>query len=373
MPERRRRDLLTPLLLALAVILVLAFWVFQPFLLVFAVAASVALLLTPIQRRFAAALGGRPTLAAALLVLVTTIVILVPVLTSLFLLARQAALFLEWIRLQPLLGPEELQRFWEQLPQRYPGLRAWIAWLQAQVTPVVSGGIEQLAGRANVLLQNVLGRVTRAAVDLGLFLLMLFFLLRDGGRLRAELHPISPFSEEQEHQIFDHLERTIKGALQAVVVVPVVQGILAGIGFMMFGVPSPFVWGAAVIIAATVPLVGSPLGWLPACAYLFVQGRTGPALGLLVFSVVIVSGSDNVIKPMLLRGSARIHPLLGFLSIIGGVLAFGVFGFLIGPVILSLVLSAIRIYRLDVLRVVVTGAPASGPPAGDASATGSAA
>ena len=105
---------------------------------------------------------------------------------------------------------------------------------------------------------------------------MLFFLLRDGGRLRAELRPISPFSEEQERQIFDHLERTIKGALQAVVVVPVVQGILAGIGFMMFGVPSPFVWGTAVILAATVPLVGSPLGWLPACAYLFAAGPDRP-------------------------------------------------------------------------------------------------
>ena len=87
------------------------------------------------------------------------------------------------------------------------------------------------------------------------------------------------------------------------------------------------------------------------------QGQTGPAVGLLVFCTVIVSGSDNVIKPMLLRGSARIHPLLGFLSIIGGVLAFGVFGFLIGPVVLSLVLSAIRIYRLDVLRVAVDGRP----------------
>ena len=373
MTERRRRDLLTPLLFALTVILLLAFWVFRPFLLVFAVAACVALLLAPVQKRLARALGHRPTLAAALLVLVTTVVILVPVLTSLFLLARQVALFLDWIRVQPLLGPEELQRFWEQLPQRYPGLRAWISWLQAQVTPVVSGGIEQLAGGANGLLQNVLGRVTHAALDLGLFLLMLFFLLRDGGRLRAELQPISPFSEEQERQIFDHLERTIKGALQAVVVVPVVQGILAGIGFMMFGVPPPFVWGTAVILAATVPLVGSPLGWIPACVYLALQGQTGPALGLLVYSAVVVSGSDNVIKPMLLSGSARIHPLLGFLSIIGGVLAFGVFGFLIGPVILSLVLSAIRIYRLDVLRVVVTGAPAPEPPSGDASATGSAA
>lgn len=371
MPERRRRDLLTPLLLALAVILLLAFWVFRPFILVFAVAACVALLLGPPQKRLAAALGGRPTLAAAVLVLVTTVVILVPVLTSLFLLARQFALFLDWIRAQPLLGPQELERFWEQLPQRYPGLRHWIAWLQAQITPVVSGGLAQLAGGANSLLQNVLGRVTHAAVDLGLFLLMLFFLLRDGGRLKTELRPISPFSEEQEHQIFDHLERTIKGALQAVVVVPVMQGILAGIGFMMFGVPSPFVWGTAVILAATVPLVGSPLGWIPACVYLAVQGRTGPALGLLVYSTVIVSGSDNVIKPLLLRGSARIHPLLGFLSIVGGVLAFGVFGFLIGPVVLSLVLSAIRIYHLDVLRVVVGGAPSATPPPREPSVTDS--
>ena len=93
-------------------------------------AACVALLLAPVQKRLSAAFGGRATLAAALLVLFTTVVILVPVLTSLFLLARQFALFLEWIRAQPLLGPEELQRFWEQLPQRYPGLRAWVAWLQ---------------------------------------------------------------------------------------------------------------------------------------------------------------------------------------------------------------------------------------------------
>jgi predicted PurR-regulated permease PerM len=373
MPERRRRDLLTPLLVALAVILLLAYWVFRPFILVFAVSACVALLLGPVQARLAASLGGRRTLSAALLVLFTTIVILVPVLTSLFLLTRQFALFLDWVRSQPVLGPQELERFWQQLPQRYPGLRHWIVWLQAQLTPAISGGMAELAGRANLLLQNVLGRVTLAAADLVLFLLMLFFLLRDGGRLKAELRPISPFSEEQERQIFDHLEHTISGAMQAVVVVPLAQGILAGLGFMLFGVPSPFVWGTAVILAATVPVFGSPLGWLPACAYLMVQGRSGAALGLLAYCTIVVSGIDNVIKPLLLRGSARIHPLLGFLSILGGVLAFGVFGFLIGPVVLSLVLSAIRIYRLDVLRVVGPGSPPVAPAEAEASLTDSAA
>jgi predicted PurR-regulated permease PerM len=373
MAERRRRDLLTPLLVALAVILLLAYWVFRPFVLVFAVSACVALLLGPVQKRLTAALGGRRTVAAALLVLFTTVVILVPVLTSLFLLTRQFALFLEWVRSQPVLGPQELEQFWRQLPQRYPGLRHWIVWIQAQLGPAISGGITELAGGANALLQKVLGRATLAVADLGLFLLMLFFLLRDGGRLKAELHPISPFSEEQERQIFDHLERTIIGAMQAVVVVPLVQGILAGIGFMLFGVPSPFVWGTAVILAATVPLFGSPLGWLPACVYLLVQGRTAAALGLLAYCTIVVSGSDNVVKPLILRGSARIHPLLAFLSIIGGVLAFGVFGFLIGPVVLSLVLSAIRIYRLDVLRMAVGGSSAAAPAEAQPSLTDSAA
>jgi predicted PurR-regulated permease PerM len=362
MTERRRRDLLTPLLLALAVILALAFWVFLPFILVFSVAACIALLLAPAQRRITRAFGGREGVAAAVLVTVTTVVILVPVLTSMFLLVQQTATFLDWLRKEPLLGPAELQRFWQDLPARYPGLRGWVPFLEEQLSPAVTGGLARLAGGVNGMLQAVLGRVTRAVLDLGLFLLMLFFLLRDGGKLRNEIRPISPFSDEQESLIFEHLERTIQGALQAVVVVPVIQGILAGIGFMLFGVPSPLVWGTAVILAATVPLVGSPLGWVPACVYLLLRGQTGPAVALTAYCIVVVSGSDNVVKPLLLRGRARIHPLLGFLSILGGVLAFGVFGFLIGPVVLSLVLSAMRIYRLDVLRVVTTGVPdASGP------------
>src|SRR5512140_227858 len=181
MNDRRRRDLLTPLLVALGIILLLAFWVFQPFILVFSVAACVALLLAPLQKRLAAALGNRPTLAAAALVLLTTVLILLPVLSSLFVLVQQTSRLLDWVRVEPLLGPDALQQLWQELPTRYPGLRSWIVWLQAQVSPTLEGGIAQLAGGANGLLQSVLGRVTHAVVDLGLFLLMLFFLLRDGG------------------------------------------------------------------------------------------------------------------------------------------------------------------------------------------------
>jgi len=179
---------------------------------------------------------------------------------------------------------------------------------------------------------------------------MLFFLLRDGPRLRDEIRGVSPLSERQESLILDHLARTVKGVLQAMVVVPLAQGVLALGGFLLFGVPVPLLWSLMVVLAALIPLVGSPLGWVPACLYLFWNGETWQWVGMTLYGVLLISTIDNFAKPILLRDTAQIHPLLGFLSILGGVFAFGPLGFLVGPVILSLVLSALRIYRLDILR-----------------------
>jgi predicted PurR-regulated permease PerM len=349
MIERRQRDLLAPLLYALIVILVLAFLVFRPFLLTFAVAASVAVLLAPVQDRLGRSLGRRSGLAASILVLITTAAILVPVLTSFFVLGTQAVAFFAWIT--PHLQPPELEKIVrETLPARFPVLRLWLERGQDQLMPFVSLSLSQLVSGASALVQQLVAGFTMAAFELALFLLMLFFLLRDGGLLRAELRQISPFSEAQEAQIFDHLGKTVKGVLQAMVVVPLAQGFLAAIGFWIFGVPSPVPWGVAVVLAAMVPILGSPLGWVPACVYLYLEGATWQWVGMLLFGILVISGIDNVIKPLLLKGAADIHPMLGFLSILGGVVAFGFFGFLVGPVILSLVLSAFRIYRLDILR-----------------------
>jgi len=132
--------------------------------------------------------------------------------------------------------------------------------------------------------------------------------------------------------------------------VPLSQGLLAFIGFWLFGVPSVVLWSVMVVFAAMIPLLGSPLAWVPACVYLMVTGATWRSLGLLLYGVTLISTIDNILKPMLLRDTAQIHPLPGFLSIVGGIFAFGPLGFLIGPVILSLVLSALRIYRLEILR-----------------------
>jgi predicted PurR-regulated permease PerM len=348
---------LAPLAGALGVILLLAFLVFKPFLLVFTVSASVALLLAPLQRRLSGLLRGRSSLAAALLVVVATAAILVPVLSSTAILVAQGASFFSWVK--PRLQPAEIERIWvETLPTRFPWLQQWLLASGIELGPLISRGLTEVAGAINTILQRVLAGFTTALVELVLFLLMLFFLLRDGGRLRAAMRSISPFSEAQETHIFDHLGKTVKGVLGAMVVVPLVQGFVATLGFWAFGVPSPILWGVAVTLAAMVPILGSPLGWVPACVYTLLLGRPAAAGGLFVFGVAVVSGIDNVVKPLVLRGTAQIHPLLGFLSMLGGILAFGGLGFLVGPVILSLVLSAMRIYRLDILRPPAERSPA---------------
>ena len=336
--------------------LALAYLVFRPFLLTCTVAAAVALFLAPAQRRLSRVVGGRSAIAAGLLVLLTTVVILVPVLSSVALLADQGVTFFAW--LGPQLQPDALQKTWtESVAPRLPWLQPWLRHGDVQLAPVVSDTLSQLASGARDAIQGIVTGLTTAVLELFLFLLILFFLLRDGRALREYVRTLSPLSKAQEDAIADHLAKTVKGVLQAMVVVPLAQGFLAALAFWVLGVPSPVLWGVAVVFAALVPILGSPLGWVPAAVYLFVT--VGPARGfaMLIYGAVVISGIDNVIKPLLLRGTAQIHPLLGFLSILGGVLAFGPLGFLVGPVILSLALSALRLYRLDVLRAPRPGEP----------------
>jgi predicted PurR-regulated permease PerM len=309
--------------------------------------------LAPAQRRLTRLLRGRSGLAAALLVFVTVMMILVPVIGSVTILGQQAVGFYDWAK--PHLQPEALRLLWnETLPRRLPWLRIWLGEDEAAFSQFASLLLSRALGVANGLVQGMLGGLTTALFDLLLFTLLLFFLLRDGGRLRAEISRISPLSATQEQEIFDRLEKTVKGVLQAMVLVPVVQGLVALPGFLLFGLPSPVLWSVMVVLAAFVPVLGSPLVWVPAAIYMYFTGSTWQFVGILLYGLLVISGIDNLVKPLILREAAQIHPLLGFLAILGGLLSFGPLGILVGPVILSLVLSAIRIYRMDILGLRAT-------------------
>lgn len=370
-PKRRKEDLaprrpkviVYSFVALLSVVLVLNFFVFRHFLIVVMVAASVAAMLGPLYDRLTGALGGRRSLAAGIMVAVTTVVILVPLLSYGVLLGNQAVGFFETIR--PELEPEALRNLWERkLPERFPWFAQLPEWLslgssdRTSMSDFVSPALSQLASGANRLIQRTVAGLTSALLDLILFLITLFFILRDGEKLGNELRDISPVTPDRANEVYDRLARTVKGVLYSMVVVPVTQGILAMIGFSIFGLPSPIFWGTMLIFGAIIPGIGSPLVWVPAAVYLLFTAPLWQGIGLLLYGTLVISTSDNIIKPILLRETAQIHPLLAFFAILGGILSFGAVGFLVGPVILSLMLSVIRIYQKDVF-------PAAETPSGD--------
>lgn len=354
--------LLVTALLCLGAVLWLSVVVFRHFLVTLAVAASVAVLLGPLNTRLLSAFRGRRSAAALVLVVLTLLVIMLPLLAGVAMIGNQAVSFLG--RLQPSLTREALAEFWsETLPARFPpaaALKDRLRFDQKQVADLVAPVLSHLAGVVTRFFQQGLGLLAQVFFQLILFLFMLFYLLRDGHHLRGALREISPLTQEQEKEVYEHLAGTIKGVWQSTILVPLAQGVLAMIGFAAFGLPSPLFWGVMLAFASLVPGIGTPLVWLPAAVYMIATGATGRGIGLILFGILVISSIDNVLKPIILRGSARIHPMLGFLAIIGGILAFGFVGFLIGPVILSLLLSTVRIYRMSLAAGRAPAAPSEG-------------
>ena len=337
---RTREDLgALPLAACLLAIAILGFVVFGPFLVTFAVATSTALLLAPAQERLARATGGRSSLAAGAVVMLCAALLALLLVTYAALLRAQARALLE--STAPLLQPGSAERWWSRtLAARYPSLPA----------PPLSEVLKRAAALGSDLLREGAMRVGDTLLHLALFFMMLFFLLRDGPALGAEIRGVSPFSRTQERDMVRHLTATVRAGMLALVLVPVAEALTAMVGFVVFGLPAPVLWGAMVGFAGLIPLVGTPLAWVPAGLYLLATGPPWRGIGLLLYGAGVIGMVGHIVKPLLLRSGAQIHPLLGFLAILGGMFAFGPAGLIVGPVILSLAMSALRIYRYDILR-----------------------
>ncbi len=346
---RSQRVLFFTLIVLLLVVLALVLAVFWPFLIILGLATAMAILLKPMHARMTGWMRGRPSLSALSIVLAVTVVILIPVLGVLATIASQALNFYQWV--MPRLTSGELEAWWKAHLQAH---LPWVARLQeigeGRVADFVAAALARLASAANYLLQGAVAGLTAAALELTLLLIMLYFFLRDGEQFRAQIRRVSPLSRAQADQMMDQIARTMQGVLASLLFVPLVQGALATLGYWVLGVPSALLWGGLTTLVAFIPLIGTPLVWVPICAYLALNDQVWQAAVLAVYGTVIVSSIDNVIRPWILQGSTNIHPLWSFLALLGGLITFGALGLLVGPLILSLGVSALHIYEVDVLR-----------------------
>jgi predicted PurR-regulated permease PerM len=148
-------------------------------------------------------------------------------------------------------------------------------------------------------------------------------------------------SAGERARLFDHLASVTRAMVYGTGVTALIQGALVAIGFAIVGLPSPIVFGVLAALAALVPLVGTPVVWVPAVIVLALQGRWYAALFMLAWGGFVTT-IDNVLRPWLVSGRAEIGALTVFIGVLGGVSAFGPIGVFLGPLVLALVIALVR-------------------------------
>lgn len=328
--------------LMLAGILVLAFMVFQPYLVVLAVSAMTAVALNPLYKRVNKLMHGRSNLAAFLTVLTFVVLLLIPVGLMGSQILREAGDLYQEIRLnrdiylhtidETILAPAHIWFPTIDLSLN-SGVERVLAWLTQNFGAIFSG-------TANVLLDLLLGIVA------------LFYFLRDGKRFAESFMRLSPLQDKHDRVIMERLTVAVNSVMKGQLFIAIVQGTLTGIGFWMFGVPNPALWGSIAAVCSLVPGVGTSLVLVPGIIILFITGQMWPALGLTLWGGLAVGLIDNLLGPYLVGRGANIHPLWILFGVLGGISLFGPTGFLLGPLLVSLLFALLDIYRMVILRSV---------------------
>jgi predicted PurR-regulated permease PerM len=336
----------------LGVTLFLSFQILRPFLNILIIAAAAANLCYPIYKWITRRLGGRPNLGAVITLLLLVVIAVIPITIYSSVLSREA------VNLTRGFDAANIREYVHTAADRFlPEKFDLDKFIEEHFGPegilgskYFKDSVDRIAGAANKIIQGFITGIASAFLSFLLFFLFLFFLLRDGEALGKELMALSPLDDRDDREIFNHLSKTIRGTLIGGVLVPIVQGILAMIGFAVFGLPSPVLWGSMVILGAVIPFVGSAIIWIPATVYMALTAATWQWVGLLMFCAIVIGTADNFLKPIILKGTANFHPLFAFISVLGGLAAFGIFGFILGPIVASLFLSLIRIYKYEMLK-----------------------
>jgi predicted PurR-regulated permease PerM len=315
-----------------------------PFLSAVIWAAIIVLVLYPLYTKILALLRGRHNLAAGVMTLVTLILVIGPGVLLFALLTAQVvdlynttAEFIQSGRLADLWG-----RFlsWTLgVSLSHPFLAK--LEIQSRVMNGLGDLSTAMAAQLGALIKNIL----LAVVNLFIMLFVIFFFFRDGKAYAAEIIGILPLPERQKLSIMKKLGNTFSAVLNGLFLVSLFQGFMTGLGFLIFGVPFGIFWGFLAAIAALIPVGGTALIWVPGAIYLYVTGSELNAILLAAWGVLFVSVPDNFLRPLLIGKKARLPVFFLFLGILGGIQAYGILGILFGPLVVTLLLAFVEIYR----------------------------
>lgn len=193
--------------------------------------------------------------------------------------------------------------------------------------------------------QYVLGGIVDFAVNIVVLLLVLYFMLTGGRAMEAYVRDLIPFDGGQRDDVIHEMHQIVRSNAIGIPLLAVVQGGVALVGYLIFGVPDPLFWGVLTCFATVIPIVGTALLWLPLAAYLALEGHWAAAVGLAAYGTLVVTHVDNLTRLVLQRRMADIHPLVTVFGVFVGLALFGLMGIIFGPLMLSLFLFCLHIFK----------------------------
>ncbi len=315
------------LLVFLAVLVVLSAQLVLPYLQFVLLAVLLAFVLTPLQRRLESSLS--PLVSALTLVILALLGGILPLLVVLGLVAEDARRVLEETDTDAF-PPEPFESLAEEFGVDLEG----VIFEQARELGIgiLERGPELVAG------------ATHIAIGVGLTLFLLYYLLKDGDRLVAWLEDILPLPPRIQRELRADLSDVTWAVLAGHVLIAALEGTIAGLGLFATGIPNATLWTAVMIVLSLIPLVGAFLVWGPASLYLFLTGEPTLAVGLAIYSAIVVGVADDYLRPLVVDRFADLSPAVIIVGVLGGVTAFGLMGLFFGPILLGALVATLSVF-----------------------------
>lgn len=346
MPHNTAGERLTAALFygVLLLLAYLVFRVFEPFLVPLGWAAVLVVVFYPWHARLERRWGA--TRAAAVSTFGVMLILIVPSLLLMTLFVRQG---LEAARNIPH-GIAQGQyawvsQMWDAVRQR---LESSVPGIPGAATPDLPTLVRQSAERVAGFLAGQLGAVARNAAlfvfHLFVTLFALFYLFRDADTIVAGVRRALPFEAAHSEQMVTEARDLIFASVTTSLIIAAVQGLLGGLAFAVVGLGAPVFWGVVMAFLSLLPVVGSWPVWVPAAIWLAVSGHWGRALVLVAVCAGLAGTVDNILRPMLISGRARLNGLLVFVSVLGGISVFGMLGVVLGPIVVATAAGILDVY-----------------------------
>lgn len=317
---------------AVVAMLVIAFFIFKPFLYALILAAVCAVVFQKPHAAIRSAVGGREGIAAA----ISTVIVLILIVAPIALIGARMA--------TEAVSVYGSMKAGGQAGTLFQGVRDFLAdklsldlasyaedflaWVTGNVGPIFSGAVHFI-------------------VDIVVFVLALYYALKDGHALKRAFVVLSPLADNDDERIATTLERAVNSVVVGRLATALLQGLLAMGGLAAFGVPNAVLWGSVTAATALIPGIGTALVILPAVAYLYIGGSAFAAAGLAIWGIGFVGLVDNIVGPRLIGRGVAVHPFLILLSVLGGIVLFGPTGFVLGPLAIALLFALLETYRRD--------------------------